>query len=112
MAAYQEFGYNSLPECTVFKITIFARNRVGHKSQMISLKMANSRHIQGEKIHVVYIYESVRRVLHRFHVIKEPHSDPFSTTAISVLKIQNFPNKIHSNSKSKGKRTLISIYSG
>ena len=37
----------------------------------------------------------------------EPHSDTFSKSAISVLKIQNFPTNLHSNSKSKGKRTLI-----
>ena len=94
---------------TVFKIDIFARNTVGHNNPLIALKLA----ISGElKIHVVYIFRSVRRVLHRWHVITEPHSDTFSTTAILVLKMQNFPTKIHSSSETNDKRTLISLQSG
>ena len=34
---------------TVCKITIFARNGVGHNSQMIALKMAISSNMQGAK---------------------------------------------------------------
>ena len=34
---------------TVFKIAIFARNRVGQNSQMIALKMAISSNMQGAK---------------------------------------------------------------
>ena len=45
-------------------------------------------------------------------MITEPHSDTFSKSAISVLKMQNFPKKMHSNSKSKGKRALISLQRG
>ena len=67
--------------CTVFKIAIFARNRVGNNSQMIDLKIAISRHIQGANKYVVYIYESIRKVIHRFHVITETNSDTFSKSA-------------------------------
>ena len=35
--------------CTVCKIAIFARNGVGHNSQMIALKMAISSNMQGAK---------------------------------------------------------------
>ena len=35
--------------CTVCKIAIFARNGVGHNSQMIALKMAISSNIYGSK---------------------------------------------------------------
>ena len=95
------------------KIAIFARNGVGHKSQMIALKWLFPATSREQKVHVVYIYESVRRVLHRFHAIKEPHSDTFSKSAISVLKMQNFLSTIHFKSKGKGKkRTLISLQSG
>ena len=74
---------------------------------MIALKFpATSRE---QKVHVLYIFEPVSRVLHRFHVITEPHSDTFSKSAISVLKIKNFSTK---NSRSIGKKTLISLQSG
>ena len=44
---------------TVFKIAIFARNRLGINSQMIALKMVISRRIREHEIHVVSIYESI-----------------------------------------------------
>ena len=76
---------------------------------MIAPKMVISRHIQGAKIHV-YIYVSVRLVLHMFH---DAITVTLLITTISVLKMHNFQTtKIHSYLKSKGKRTLTSLQSG
>ena len=63
---------------------------------MIALKWLFPGTSREQINYVVYIYESVRKVIHRFHVITKPHSDTFSKSAISVLKIPNFPTKIHS----------------
>ena len=86
----------------MFKITTFARDRVGHNKQLIALKWLFPGTSREQMIYVLYFCESVRKVLFRFHVIKEPLSDTYSKSAISILKVQKFSTKIHTNSKSKG----------
>ena len=102
--------------CKVSKIAIFPRNRVGHDSQMIALKLGISWPIRGAKNSCSSHFQVCKKSSTfgtRGHVIiTEPHSDAFSKSAISVLKMQIFPTKIRSNSKSKCKRTLISLQSG